>query len=64
MASRLLTALLAEARRQRIRVVVLETTVSWTDARSLYEAHGFVLDRVEDGLLGRDAHYTMSLSEA
>ncbi len=60
-ATRLLTDLLAAARARGVQVVVLETSAAWTDARSLYERHGFVLDREEDGEFCRDAFYRLRL---
>ncbi len=60
-ARRLLTDLLAEARLRGTAVVVLETAADWSDARALYESHGFLLDREVDGEFCRDAHYRLAL---
>lgn len=60
-ASRLLRGLLAEADARGIRTVVLETAAEWNDAWSLYERHGFIVDREEDGEFCRDAFYSLSL---
>lgn len=61
LASLLLTGLVAEARTRGLRRLVLVTETVWTDARALYEGHGFVLDHEEDWDLGRDACYYLPL---
>jgi GNAT superfamily N-acetyltransferase len=60
-ATRLLHELLADARFRHLRTVVLETSATWVDARSLYERNGLVLDREEDGDFGRDAFYRLDV---
>lgn len=60
-ASRVLGELIAEARLCGVRRLVLVTETAWTDARALYERHGFLLDREEDWELGRDAFYYLPL---
>lgn len=60
-ASRLLEELMAEARRRGVRRLVLVTETVWVDARTLYERHGFLLEREEDWELGRDAFYYLPL---
>lgn len=63
-ATRLLHALLDDARRRVVRRVVLETSAGWTDARSLYERNGFTFDREEQGEYGPDAYYWLDLSDS
>lgn len=60
-ASRVLRGLIAEARQRGVRRLVLVTETAWADARTLYERHGFLLDREEDWELGRDAFYYLPL---
>lgn len=62
-ASRLLEELIAEARQRGVRRLVLVTETEWTDARALYQRHGFLLDREEDWELGRDAFYYLPLDD-
>ncbi len=59
-ASRLLQALLEEARRRGCRAVVLETTETWDDAIGFYLRHGF---RVVAHRAG-DAHFVLDLQLA
>lgn len=60
-ASRVLCELIAKARLRGVRRLALVTETAWTDARALYERHGFLLDREEDWELGRDAFYYLPL---
>jgi GNAT superfamily N-acetyltransferase len=57
-ASRILQALLGEARRRGCRTVVLETTETWDDAIRFYLRHGF---RIVEHCAG-DAHFEMHLA--
>ena len=56
-ASRILVALLAEARRRGCRQVVLETTSTWKDATGFYLRHGFRITCERDG----DTHFIFDL---
>lgn len=64
MATRLLHALLDDARRRGVRRVVLETSAGWTDARSLYERNGFTFDREGEGEYGPGVYYRLDLSDS
>jgi GNAT superfamily N-acetyltransferase len=55
-ASRILQALLDEARRRNCRAVVLETTETWDDAIGFYLRHGFRIVEHRDG----DAHFELN----
>jgi GNAT superfamily N-acetyltransferase len=57
-ASRLLQALLDEARRRGCHTVVLETTETWADAIGFYLRHGFHIVEHRDG----DAHFELRLA--
>ena len=56
--TRMLEALLEEARAGGYRRVVLETTATWEDAIAFYRWHGFRRVAVRDG----DAHFVRELS--
>ena len=61
-AAALLRELVAIARQQGRRAVVLETTATWTDAVQFYESFGFVFTHDEVGPFGRDAHFRLDLT--
>ena len=56
--SRVLTALIAQARTRGCREIVLETTADWDSAVAFYRAHGFVETHRADG----DIHFRYALS--
>jgi GNAT superfamily N-acetyltransferase len=58
-ASRILAALLDEARARGCRQVVLETTSTWQDATGFYLRHGFQIIGHWDG----DTHFVLDLQE-
>ncbi len=53
-----LDALVARARQRGFHTLVLETTATWQDARSLYTSYGFQYLEERDG----DAHYSLALA--
>jgi GNAT superfamily N-acetyltransferase len=60
-ATAVLDALVAIARQWRCRVVVLETTTSWTDAVAFYQRAGFTHTHDETGPFGSDSHFRLGL---
>ena len=63
-ASRIVRELVAEALARGMETLVLETASHFTDARALYEAHGFVFDYEEDGEFCRDSFYRLVLARS
>lgn len=56
-AGKILTELLAAARRGGFKVIRVETTATWLSAVAFYEKHGFCRSRVEGG----DQHFSLEL---
>jgi putative acetyltransferase len=59
-----LRELVAVARGNGWKTVVLETTAAWTDAVQFYERSGFELTHYEEGAFGRDAYFRLDLTVA
>lgn len=59
-ASRILSALLDEARRRGCHAIVIETTETWADAVGFYLRHGFRIVKHRDG----EVHFVLELQAA
>lgn len=59
--TRLLDRLIAAAREQGFRRVILETTSSWDDVIAFYERYGFQRTHQVDGAFGSDTYFALDL---